>query len=234
VTNGDPPYLEEGVGSGPPPLLSVLPPLLDSVDMRSTRISPIFPLTLLVIAGCAPGPEVAAPVLVVVEKPVKVLPKTYGRRVLARRSNLRDTTSTRGRIIATLPAGTEVGLVNIENGWFNVVVDTVVAWVYAPLVKMTEQDRWDAAISAAKPGFPHPKLYAAMYRDGKRLRIVLDIGWRDLSMTRKTRTVERIGASWKTASKRMGFGNPPEIRLMSNNDVEMASWHAFWGAKVRH
>jgi hypothetical protein len=202
--------------------------------MRRCLVLSIVPLTLLIIAGCAPAPKLAAPVAPVVEKPVKVLPKMYGRRVLIRRSNLRDTTSTRGAIVATLPTGTEVGLVSIENGWFNVVADSVVAWIYAPLVKMTEQDRWDAAISAAKPGFPNSELYTAMFRDGKYLKIVLDIQWRDLSMKRKTKTVERIGASWKTASKRMGFGNPPEVKLMSNNDVEMARWHGFWGTKVYH
>ena len=212
--------------------------------MQSIRLSIpcIIALFLVFFAGCLPGPapepapsdQTVTDSTVVTQPEPEPLPQTYATRNLRTRSRIRSEATTSSDIVATLDAGTQVGLVGLEHGWYNVRIDTLIGWVWAPLLQLQEQDQWDAAISAAQPNFGVDSLFVAMYRDERVLRIILDIAWRDMSRAQKLRIVNRVGEAWKNACERMRKTPPPEIKFMSNNEVEMARWHGFWGARVHH
>jgi hypothetical protein len=158
----------------------------------------------------------------------------YAERTLRTRSNIRDEPSTTSQIVATLPAGRSVGLLEIENGWYNIVADTVTGWVWAPLMNMTNADRWEATISYSLSEPENDSLFIAKYSKDRIMVIVLDMSWRNLSDTRKLAVVSSTGEAWRRGCGRMGLDPAPEIRFMSNNEVQMAKWHPFWGPEVKH
>ncbi len=196
----------------------------------------------LLVSACAPKPAPEpelepepAPAEAPETPPEPDRPEPYATRTLRTRSNIRSEPTTRSEIVTTQDAGTEVGYLDLEDGWYRVLVaDSIVGWVYASLVNLTEDDRWMAAISAARPNWNVGDLFTAVYRDGEGLTIVLDIAWRDISMERKEQIVESVGEAWRAATQRLGMTPPPEITFMSNNDYEMATWHGFWGGRVKH
>jgi len=194
---------------------------------------------VIALTGCAPKPaQLPAPESVVrpdtAAMAMPPLPEPYGTRTLRSRSNLRTGPSPTADLITTLDAGTPVGLLSVEKGWYNVLANSTTGWVWAPLVNMTADDRWDAALSAARSSFEQSSLFVATFRDDHMLKLILDIAWRDMTKAQKERIVTQTGEAWKRAAEQMGLTPAPEIRFYSNNDVEMARWHAFWGTQVKH
>jgi hypothetical protein len=205
----------------------------------STRTLGVLIIAVLVPAlqSCLPTttPPATAPPTVVAEPELPVLPEPYDTRQLARRANVRSEPSTSSDIIGTFNANTDIGLLELKTGWYQVLVDSSVGWVYAPLVRMNRNDRFAAALSYLTRDVDRDSVFVAKFQDeDNRLRIVLDMGWRELSDRRKKALVERTGDVWRDANHRMGIESPPPIRFMSNNDVEMAKWHGFFGATVIH
>lgn len=206
-----------------------------------TLIAAVSTATVAFLAACAPvePPEtVPAPVPdepdAVEAPPAPPLPEPYDTKTLRTRSNLRAEPNTRAEVVGTFDAGTRIGLLDLKDGWYYVRIDTTLGWVYAPLVQMSSSGRFVAAISYMAPRLQYADLFTAQYQSEDGLIIILDIAWRDLSDAKKLRVVEQTGEAWKDATARMGIEPPPAIRFMSNNEVEMASWHGFWGAQVRH
>lgn len=211
--------------------------------MTSTRqrLSLGTSIGFAVLLGCAPKPvppPAAEPTTPSRGSDTTVVqpycPKPYGTRTVRTRSNLRSEPSTESEIVAALDVGSAVGLLSLQNGWYSVLIDTTVGWVWAPLIEMNLNDRWEASISAARPNLQDNSLFVAIYRDDRQLVIILDIAWRELTTAQKERMVTRTGEVWRRATERMGITPAPEIRFMSNNDVEMAHWHAFWGTTVKY
>ena len=195
-------------------------------------------LLVTAMIGCGPKqiesvpPTVSTPEPAVVEKPP--LPEPYATRTVQTRSNVRTEPSPSGTIVARLEAETPVGLVTLETGWYQIVADSVVGWVWAPLVNMTENDRWDAAMSYSLAELVYDSLFVAKYRDDQAMTIILNIAWRNLSDMRKLQVVSETGEVWRRGCRHMGINPPPEVLFMSNNEVQMARWHAFWGPEVHH
>ena len=191
-----------------------------------------------IFAACTPKapPVIVEPVeeqIEHIEPPTVVLPEPYDTRTLRTRSNVRSEPSANAGLVGTYDAGTEIGLLKLSNGWFNVRIDSVLGWVYAPLVNMTASDRFAAAISVLSARTEHDGLFVSKFQaENGDLNLVLDFTWRDMSNQQKQRVVERTGDLWKNATESMGITPPPAIHFMSNNDVEMARWHGFWGAQV--
>ena len=217
----------------------------DTFMMQFRRYIPIsFALALVsvvLLSACAPKiapaptPVLqAAPETTGVAPVVPALPESYATRTLRARSNIREQPAANAPIVATLPAGKHLGLAALDSGWFKIVADSLVGWVWAPLVGMTANDRWDAAISYASSRFVHRELFSSVYRGDDGLVIVLRIVWRDMTMAEKGGVVTETGEAWKRAVGQMGMSPPPAIRFMSNNDVVIARWHGFWGAQVLH
>lgn len=170
------------------------------------------------------------------EEPAPIaLPEPYDTRTLRTRSNIRSESSANASLVGTYAAGTEVGLLKLVNGWFHVRIDSALGWVYAPLVNMTPSDRFAAAISVLSARTEYDALFVSKFQaENGDLNLVLDFTWRDMSNQQKQRVVEQTGDLWKSATESMGITPPPAIHFMSNNDVEMARWHGFWGARVFH
>ncbi len=195
-------------------------------------------VALAFLLGCVPRPA-APPVQPSPPAPDTSVaqpapPEPYGFRPLRSRSNVRSEPDAESEIVATLDGGTPVGLVSLKDGWYNVVAGSVTGWVWAPLLTLNLNDRWEASISAAWSSFPDKEVFTAVFRDDRQLVIILDIAWRDMGKERKQRIVTRTGEAWQQVTGRMGITPAPEIRFMSNNNVEMARWHAFWGTTVEH
>jgi hypothetical protein len=210
-----------------------------SMSIRAL-IASVSAASVAFLAACAPlePPEpVPAPLPAepeAVEALPAPLPEPYDTKTLRTRSNLRAEPSTHAEVVGTFDAGTQIGLLDLKDGWYHVRIDTTLGWVYAPLVEMSGSDRFVAAISYMAPRLQYADLFTAQFQSEDGLTIILDIAWRDLSDARKLRVVEQTGEAWKDATGRMGIEPPPAIRFVSNNDVEMASWHGFWGAQVRY
>jgi len=158
----------------------------------------------------------------------------YATRRLRGRSNVRAEPSTSAEIVATLDAGRSVGLLSLDGGWYRIVSDSVVGWIWAPLVNMTDADRWEAAISYSVKKLEHDSLFVTKYVKDRALVISLDIAWRSLSEMRKLQIVSATGEVWRRACRQMKIDPALEIRFISNNDIQMARWHAFWGPEVMH
>ena len=126
---------------------------------------------LLITAMTSCSPKKIEPIpseTVQVEAPVierVPLPEAYATRTLRTRSNLRAEASTSSPIVTTLDAGTSIGLVSLERGWYRVVTDSTVGWTWAPLVNMTENDQWEAAMSYSFAQLPYDSLFVAKYRE---------------------------------------------------------------------
>ena len=197
------------------------------------------PLALLAACGPKTGVKQTPEEPVEAAQPVRperpALPEPYATRTLRTRSNIRAEPTTGAEIVTTQPAGATVGFLDLDRGWYKVLVaDSLIGWVYAPLVNLTPDDRWMAAISRAKESWNAGDLFTAIYRDERVLHVSLDIAWRDMTAARKEALVDRVGESWRTATAQLGMDPPPEIKFMSNNDVEMATWHGFWGTRIKH
>ncbi len=203
----------------------------------SDRIAASAFLLSITIMSCAPTPPPATEPQAETASPGTarvVLPEPYDFRTLRTRSNVRAAHSAQSERVATLDAGTRVGLLDLEAGWYQVRVDSTIGWVYAPLVDMNRNDRFAAAMSLLPDRPDDDSLFVATFQDEDGLVIVLDMSWRALERADKLAIVEETGGIWREATGRMGFDTPPRIRFMSNNDVLMAEWHGFWGAKVHH
>lgn len=204
-------------------------------------IFPLFGALSVFLAACMPKTPpitvelpVEEPPAIEIPEPVS-LPEPYDTRALRARSNMRTEPNTSAALVGTFDAGTVVGLLKLTNGWFYVRIDSALGWVYAPLVQMTPTDRFAAALSVLSERTAYPELFVAKFQAGNgELNLVLDFAWRNMTTAQKERAVEQTGNVWKAATEAMGFTTPPVIHFMSNNDVEMARWHGFWGVSVFH
>ena len=199
----------------------------------------LLSVTAIMLFGC--GPRQGTSVLpdaqlnisesFVVRKP---MPDPYTERTLCTRSNIRAEPSTTSGIVATLRGDALVGLLGLEDGWYNVVADSVTGWIWAPLLNMTDADRWEAAVSYSLSKSENNSLFVAKYSKDRTIVIVLDISWRNLSDMRKLQIVSAAGEAWRRGCNHMGIDPIPEIRFMSNTEVQIAKWHAFWGPEVMY
>lgn len=202
-----------------------------------THAITITALAAALLAACAPTtPPTTEPPSeqseTVEGPPVPQLPEPYDTRTLRTRSNVRAEPTTSAEIVGTFDDGTTIGLLDLERGWYQVRIDSTIGWVFAPLVNMTGPDRFMAAISYMNERHGHDELFGSQYQTDDGLTIILEMAWSDLTEAQKTQVVQDTGEAWQAACGRMGIEPPPTIHFMSNNEVEMARWHGFWGAKV--
>ena len=163
--------------------------------------------------------------------------EVYATRTVRPRANVRNQPATSADVITVLNPAASVGLIAVHNGWFNVMVDSVAGttgWIWGPLLNLTREVRFGAALDIARPSFSGDSLFAAVYYQENVLKVSLDLSWRDLTAEQKQEAVARMGTAWRAAAEQMGFRPAPEIRFLSNLDFEMARYTSRGQAVVKH
>ncbi|HOS65615.1 MAG TPA: SH3 domain-containing protein [Candidatus Latescibacteria bacterium] len=164
-------------------------------------------------------------------------PDVYATRTVRTRANVRTQPSTSADVVRVLDPGASVGLIAVHNGWFNVMVDSVsgsTGWMWGPLLALTREDRFGAALDMAKPNFGADTLFSAVFYEDNILKVSLDLAWRDLTTAQKQEVVSQIGTAWRAAAQQMGFRPAPEIRFLSNMNYEMARYTSKGQVVVKH
>lgn len=165
------------------------------------------------------------------------LPEVYAERVVRTRANVRLQPSTSSNVVTMLNPGTSVGLIAVHQGWFNVLLDSTAGttgWVWGPLLNLSREDRFGAALDMAKPSFGNDSLLVAVYYQENVLKVSLNIAWRDMTPAEKREVVTQVGSAWRAAAEQMGMRPSPEVRFLSNMDYEMARYTSRGQAVVKH
>jgi hypothetical protein len=163
--------------------------------------------------------------------------ETYAVRTVRSRSNVRMEPTTSSDVITQLDRGASVGLLAVREGWFHVVLDSAAGttgWIWGPLLDLTREDRFGAALEIAKPRFGNDSLFVAAFYEDNFLKVSLDIAWRDMTAARKQEAVNQVGTAWRAAAQQLGLRPIPEVRFISNMNFEMARFTSKGQVVVKH